>query len=167
MFAEKGFRARTIVWMFAILSLALTAGAAAQGTWAVEKTLHIGGEGGWDYVTVDPDAHRLYVPRSTHTMIIDTESGKTVADIPGQKHNHEVALAPGSGRGFITDGSGSIVIFDLKTNAVLGTIAAHPDADGIIFDPSQRTRAGRIWGRRCLMARKAGLDPRPADGPAN
>jgi hypothetical protein len=47
-------------------------------------------------------------------MVIDAETGKTIADIPGQKHNHGVALLPETGRGFISDGSGSIVIFDLK-----------------------------------------------------
>src|SRR5215472_5023112 len=105
--------------------------AAAQTNWAVEKTFHIGGDGGWDYVTFDAQNHRLYVPRSTHTMVLDADSGKTIADIPGQKHNHGVALVPEKGRGFITDGSGAIVIFDLKTNAVLGTLTTHQDADGI------------------------------------
>src|ERR1700681_173334 len=104
----------------------------AQSEWTVTKTLHIGGDGGWDYLTVDPQTHRLYVPRSTHTMVIDAESGETIADIPGQKHNHGVALVPEAGRGSISDGAGAIVIFDLKTNAVLGTVAAQPDADGII-----------------------------------
>src|SRR5947209_8579887 len=66
--------------------------------WAVEKTFQIGGPGGWDYLTVDPRTHRLYVPRTTHTMVIDAESGKTVADIPGQKNAHGVALAPGAER---------------------------------------------------------------------
>src|SRR5579864_3766062 len=50
----------------------------AQTDWAVVNTFHIGGDGGWDYVTADPENHRLYVPRSTHTMVIDTESGKTI-----------------------------------------------------------------------------------------
>ncbi len=122
--------------LLSVTSLTLAAGALAQGEWAVEKTFHIGGEGGWDYVTVDPQNHRLYVPRTTHTMVIDTDSGNTVADIPGQKHNHGVALAPEAGRGFITDGSGAIVVFDLKTNALLGAVKAREDADGIIFDPS-------------------------------
>src|SRR5947208_12027251 len=36
--------------------------------WAVEKTFQIGSPGGWDYLTVDPRTHRLYVPRTTHTM---------------------------------------------------------------------------------------------------
>ena len=109
----------------------------AQSEWTVTKTLSIGGEGGWDYLTVDPQTHLLYVPRSTHTMVIDPDSGKSVADIPGQKRAHGVAIVHPAGRGFISDGGGdgAVVIFDLKTNAVLGTIAAQPDADGIIFDP--------------------------------
>ena len=57
-----------------------------------------------------------------------------VADILGQKHNQGVALVPDSGRGSISDGCGAIVIFDLKTNDVRGTVAAQPDTDGIIFD---------------------------------
>src|ERR1700731_2095900 len=109
--------------------------ALAAADWAVVKTFQIGGPGSWDYLTVDPQTHRLYVPRSTHTMVIASDTGKTIADIPGQKIAHGVAIVPLAGRGFITDGGGdgAIVIFDLKTNAVLGTITAQPDADGIIF----------------------------------
>src|SRR4051812_14232237 len=35
--------------------------AAAQGTWAVENTFHVGGDGGMDYITLDAQNHRLYV----------------------------------------------------------------------------------------------------------
>ena len=87
--------------LIALVSFTLSARVVAQGTWAVEKTFHIGGEGGMDYVTLDAQDHRLYIPRSTHTMVIDADSGKPLADIPGQKHNHGVALVPGAGRGFI------------------------------------------------------------------
>src|SRR5947207_15924699 len=104
----------------------------AQSETTVTKTLPIGGEGGWDYLTVDPQTHRLYVPRSTHTMVIDSESGKTIADLPGQKRAHGVAIVLQAGRGFISDGDGAVVIFDLKTHAILGTLVAQPDADGII-----------------------------------
>src|SRR5882672_3195022 len=122
-----GFRKTLLAALFTLLSLAFSVRVFAQASWAVDRTFHIGGAGGWDYVTVDEKNHRLYVPRSTHTMVIDADSGKTLADIPGQKHNHGVALAPEAGRGFISDGEGSIVIFDLKTNAVLGTLKARPD----------------------------------------
>ena len=65
---------------------------ADTGPYHVSQTFHVGGEGGWDYMTVDPDNKLLYVPRSTHTMVLDAATGKTVADIPGQKRNHGVAI---------------------------------------------------------------------------
>jgi hypothetical protein len=134
----------------------------AQTDWAVAKTFHVGGEGGWDYVTVDPNTHRLYVTRTTHTMVLDTESGKTVADIPGQKRSHGVALVPELGRGFISDGGGdgAVEIFDLKTNAVLGTIPALPDADGIIFDRATNQVLVVSGDGGALMTLAANVDPR-------
>jgi DNA-binding beta-propeller fold protein YncE len=126
------------------------------------KTFQIGGPGGWDYLTVDPEAHRLFVPRTTHTMVIDGQSGKTIADIPGQKNAHGVALAPAAGRGFISDGGGdgAIVVFDLKTYAVVGSLAAMPDADGIIFD-SFSGQVLVVSGRgKALMSFKPDIDPR-------
>jgi hypothetical protein len=147
-------------FLIAVVSFTFCGSVAAQGTWAVEKTFHIGGEGGWDYVTVDAKSHRLYVPRSTHTMVIDADSGKTMADIPGQKHNHGVALVPEAGRGFISDGSGAIVIFDLKTNAVLGTLTAQPDADGIIFDKASGLVLVVSGDNGVLMTLKPDVDPK-------
>ncbi len=148
------------VLLIAAVSFTLSGQVAAQGTWAVEKTFHVGGEGGMDYITLDAKNHRLYVPRSTHTMVIDADSGKTIADIPGQKHNHGVALVPEAGRGFISDGNGAVVIFDLKTNAVLGTIAARPDADGIIFDKASGLVLIVSGDDGVLMTLKPDVDPK-------
>jgi hypothetical protein len=155
---------RKIKHISTLLVLFLVAGRMpllGQTSWEVTKTLHIGGEGGWDYLTVDPRTHRLYVPRSTHTMVIDSESGKVIADIPGQKIAHGVAIVPEVGRGFISDGggNGAVVIFDLKTNAILGKIVAQPDADGIIFDRA----SGRVLvvsgDNGVLMSLKPDVDP--------
>lgn len=134
----------------------------AQTDWEVVKTFPIGGTGGWDYVTLDPQTHRLYVPRGTHTMVIDSESGKTIAGIPRQKIAHGVAIVPSAGRGFISDGGGAggIVIFDLKTTAILGTIAAQPDADGIIFDKSSGLVLVVSGDKGTLMTLKPDIDPK-------
>src|SRR6266576_2534585 len=90
------------------LALALVAASAraqsSEGPYKVTQTFKIGGVGGWDYLTVDPHAQRLYVPRSTHTMILEAETGKPIFDIPGQQRNHGVAVIPELNRGFITDG---------------------------------------------------------------
>jgi len=149
--------------VLATLGVFLAIGVSARGqtAWEVVKTFQIGGQGGWDYFTVDSQTHRLFVPRSTHTMVIDAESGKTIADIPGQKTAHGVALVPGVGRGFISDGGGdgAVVIFDLKTYAVIGSVVAQPDADGIIFDPA----SGRVLvvsgDGGTLMPVKPDIDP--------
>ena len=133
----------------------------AQTNWAVVKTLPIGGPGSWDYLTVDSQTHRLFVPRSTHTMVIDAESGKILGDVPGQKNAHGVAIVPEVGRGFISDGGGdgAVVIFDLKTYATLGKIAAQPDADGIIYDPSVRRVLVVSGDGGTLMSFKPDIDP--------
>ena len=134
----------------------------AQSVWQVTNTFSIGAQGGWDYLTVDAQAHRLYVPRSTHTMVIDSETGKTVADIPGQKIAHGVAIVPEAGRGFITDGGGkgAIVIFDLKTDAILGSIVAQPDADGIIYDSATGRVVVVSGDGGTLMTIKPDIDPK-------
>jgi outer membrane protein assembly factor BamB len=141
--------------------LAASLPAVAQTNWQVLKTIPIGGQGLWDYLTVDSATHRLFVPRSTHTMIIDADSGKILGDVPGQKGAHGVAIVPSAGRGFISDGGGegAIIIFDLKTYATLGKLVAQPDADGIIYDNA----SGRVLvvsgDGGTLMTFKPDVDP--------
>jgi hypothetical protein len=132
--------ARLLLWPLALAALAAVRAQSpspAPAPYAVAEVLPVGGEGGWDYLTVDPEHNLLFVPRVTHTLVLDGTTGKTVADIPGQTHNHGVAIVPRAGRGFITDGDdGSVWIFDLKTYQVLGKVKARDDADGIIYDPA-------------------------------
>jgi DNA-binding beta-propeller fold protein YncE len=134
----------------------------AQSGWHLEKTIPVGGLGGMDYLTVDPATHRLYVPRGTHTMVIDADSGKTLGDIPGQQKAHGVALVPKLNRGFITDGggNGAITVFDLKTNTALGVIAAVPDADGIIYDPGTDRILVSAGDSNSLITFKPDIDPK-------
>lgn len=133
-----------------------------QTGWHVSKTFHIGGDGSWDYVTVDSPGHRLFVTRTTHTMVIDSETGKALGDIPGQTRSHGVALVPKLGRGFITDGggSGAIIVFDLKTYAVLGRIPTMPDSDGIIYDPAMNLVLAVSGDGGALMTFKPDIDPK-------
>jgi DNA-binding beta-propeller fold protein YncE len=145
--------------LLSLLTFALPA--AAQTDWRVLKTFDIGSQGAWDYLTADPATHRLYVPRTTHTMVIDDETGVVVADIAGQKGAHGVAVAPRAGRGFISDGGGDgeIVVFDLKSNAILGTVTALPDTDGIIFDPTSGYVLVVSGRGKALMTVRPDIDP--------
>lgn len=145
--------------LLSLLTFALPG--AAQTDWRVLKTFDIGGEGAWDYLTADPATHRLYVPRTTHTMVIDDQTGVVIADIAGQKNAHGVAIASRAGRGFISDGGGdgAIIVFDLKSNAVLGTLTALPDTDGIIFDPNSGYVLVVSGRGKALMTVRPDIDP--------
>lgn len=123
------------VFLASLLSLGLLAAPPAAGFHPLQ-TLPIGGAGGWDYVTLDASARRLYVPRSDRVLVLDLE-GKALGVIPGTDGVHGVALAPALDRGYASNGRGnSITIFQLSTLAVLAQVKATGEGpDAILFDP--------------------------------
>jgi DNA-binding beta-propeller fold protein YncE len=122
-----------------VASPAVTAQTAAPGYHVVKK-IPAGGEGGWDYVTVDPDGNRLFLSRSTHAMVIDLGRGTVIGDIPNTPGIHGVALAPELNRGFTSNGrDSSVTIFDYRTLAPIAVVkipARNPDA--ILYDPATK-----------------------------
>jgi hypothetical protein len=82
------------VWLTLVMSLIVTWAAAADSGYHVVKTYTLGGEGGWDYLTLDSASRRLYISRATHVVVIDADSGKPVGDIPDTPGVHGIALAP-------------------------------------------------------------------------
>lgn len=108
----------------------------------VTHTYTLGGDGGWDYVALDTVGHRLFIARQDRVMVVDEGTGKVLAEIPGLDRAHGIAFSfetGETGRGFATSGGdSSVVIFDLKTLAVVGRTRAAPDADAILYDPATR-----------------------------
>src|SRR6266702_2489798 len=103
----------------------------------VVKTYTLGGEGGWDYLKLDPDSRRLYISRATHVMVIDADSGKSVGDIADTPGVHGIALAPDLGRGFTSNGrEAAVSIFDPKTLKTVGKVKVGDNPDAIIYDSS-------------------------------
>ena len=121
-----------------LFSLILAANSyAADSGYHVIKRLPVGGEGGWDYLTVDGPARRLYISRSTHVMVIDLDTDKVVGDIPNTPGVHGIAVAPELNRGFTSNGkTDTSTIFDLKTLKVLGEVKTGDNPDAIIYDPT-------------------------------
>ncbi len=120
---------------------ATTMAFAAEGPFHVEHTWQVGGEGGWDYIAVDPQTDLLYITRGDHVQVVNRESGKQVADITGMHRTHGVVFATG-GNGYISDGGGNQVVeFDRKTYKVVRTIPAGTNPDGILYEPVTRT----VW----------------------
>jgi YVTN family beta-propeller protein len=108
---------------------------AAGADYKVVKTWKLGGEGGWDYLTADSDGHRLFIARATRVMVIDTDSGKQVGEIPDTPGVHGVVLVPDLGRGFTSNGrEDTVSVFDLKTLAVEKKIKVGNGPDAIVYD---------------------------------
>jgi YVTN family beta-propeller protein len=112
--------------------------AAAPGYHVIKK-VQLGGEGFWDYLSVDEAARRLYVSHGTNVAVVDLETDKKVSDIPNLQGVHGIAIAPEFNRGFISCGrSNTAVMFDLKSLAVLGQVPTGTGPDAIIYDPASK-----------------------------
>ena len=119
-----------------LASLVLAAG--SSGYHVAKKTV-LGGDGGWDYLTVDAKARRIYISRGTHVMVVDADSAAVVGDIPGTNGVHGIAIASDMDKGFISDGrDGNVTIFETKTLKVLGTTPAGKNPDAIIYDQASK-----------------------------
>lgn len=123
--------------MIAVLSCALLAAPASSDGYSVIKKIPIPGTGSWDYLTVDETARRLYVSHGTQVEVLDIDALTVVGSIPKTPGVHGVALAPESGRGFVSSGqANNVTIFDLKTLKPISDVPAGQKPDAIIYDPA-------------------------------
>jgi DNA-binding beta-propeller fold protein YncE len=126
--------------LFTITASAGNMGAAqSAGKYRVTKTIAVGGDEGWDYVTVDSAARRVYVSHGSHVVIIDADTDSVVGDIPDTQGVHGIAVAPDAGRGYTSNGrANTATMFDLKTSKVLGVVKTGTNPDAIIYDPATK-----------------------------
>ena len=94
----KNIANSSIKFVLIMLLTAAFAPSSSSPGYHIAKTHKLGGEGGWDYVTLDNSAHRLYISRATRVMVMDTESGKTVGEISDTPGVHGIALVPAGAR---------------------------------------------------------------------
>jgi DNA-binding beta-propeller fold protein YncE len=121
-----------------VFVVALSCAVMAADGYRLLKKFPVPGEGGWDYLTVDAAARRLYVSHSSEVNVLDADSGAVVGSIPG-KGIHGIALAPEFGRGYITNGgSDNLTVFDMKTLKPLGDVATGKKPDAILYDPATK-----------------------------
>jgi DNA-binding beta-propeller fold protein YncE len=125
-----------------IFCAATIVSAAAAGGYHLVKEIPVSGDGSWDYLTIDPDAHRLYVSHQTQVEVLDLDSEQPVGKVTDLNGVHGIAIASKLGRGFITNGqSSTVTIFDLKTLKHLGEVPAGKSPDGVLYDPT----SGRVF----------------------
>lgn len=135
---------RTRVWLLALPALLLLSlfglGVGAEAPddgYRILKKIPVGGEGGWDYLTMDADSHRLYVSRSTRVQVVDVEEGKVVGEVAKTPGVHGIALVPKHKRGFTTNGGDSTAtVFDLETLREITRTKVGNRPDAILYDPA-------------------------------
>jgi YVTN family beta-propeller protein len=98
----------------------------------------IGGDGGWDYLTLDPDGNRLFVAHSSTIAVVDLATGKQVGEIPATGA-HGVALVSDKHLGFSSNGrAGTVTVFDTQTLKPQSDIKVGENPDAIIYDPHSK-----------------------------
>jgi len=120
--------------------LALSAASAlAEEPYHLLKEIPVGEEGGWDYVSVDSAARRLYVSHATKVVVIDLDKETVVGEIADTPGVHGVAIASELGLGFVSCGQANkAAVVDLKTLRTTSSVATGANPDGMLYDPSQQ-----------------------------
>ncbi|MGP8225080.1 MAG: YncE family protein [Terracidiphilus sp.] len=122
--------------------LAAVCPVSAQQPYKVIDRWKIGGDGFWDDLTADGQAHRLYLTHGMRVDVVDTRTGKLIGAVTGLHGTHGVALDTAGKFGYITDGGGNAVVaFDRATLATVATISAGTGPDAIVFEPAPQT----VW----------------------
>jgi YVTN family beta-propeller protein len=135
----RSFAGRLLILIagFAITLTTAAISLAAAGGYSVVKKIPIPGQGSFDYLTVDEAARRAYVSHGTQVEVLDIDTLTVVGNVPKTPGVHGIAIAPESGRGFVSNGQASTVtIFDLKTLKPIADVPTGQKPDAIIYDPA-------------------------------
>ena len=99
----------------------------------------IPGGGGFDYVTLDSVARRIYVSHATQVDVLDADNGKVVGTIPDTPGVHGVAIASAFKHGFTSNGwENKVSMFDPSTLQLIRKIEVGKGPDGIYYDPGSK-----------------------------
>ncbi len=125
--------------LFGVLGLLTAAVCRADGPYHFIREIPISGNGGWDYLSVDPAAQRLYVSHGTDVVVIDLAKDQVCGEITNTPGVHGVAVAADLGLGVTSNGrENKAGIVDLKTLQTLSKVETAQGPDGMLYDPGQK-----------------------------
>ena len=141
--------------LLAALMFAPSVGAnAASSDYYLLKTFTLGGEGGWDYLNLDPATGNLFITRGSHLMVVDPASGKLLSDITGLQGIHGTVFV--GAKAYVSEGGADqVAVIDTKSFVKLSTIKVGGRPDGILYDPASR----RIFTFNATSKDATAVDP--------
>ncbi|MGB8370388.1 MAG: YncE family protein [Limisphaerales bacterium] len=111
----------------------------ADGPYHFIKEIPIGGDSGWDYLTVDSAGQRLYVSHGTKVVVIDLAKDQVAGEITNTPGVHGIAIAPDLGLGVTSNGrENKAGIVDLKTLQTLSKVDTGQNPDGMLYEPGRK-----------------------------
>ena len=127
-------------WLTTVISVSLAALAlaAAGPGYHVATTYKVGGDGGWDYLTVDPGAKRLYISHGTKVVVYDMTKDEIVGEIADTPGVHGAVIAS-DGHIFSSNGrENKASMIDAKTLQTIKKIDTEGNPDYIMFEPKRK-----------------------------
>jgi YVTN family beta-propeller protein len=118
--------------------VALESVTAAEDSYKFLNEIPIGGEGGWDILTVDSPAHRLYLSHATKVVVVDLAKNAVIGEITDTPGVHGFVAAPELQRGFSTNGKeAKASVVDLKTLKTISKIDTGEGPDALVYEPNR------------------------------
>ena len=130
---------RSLVYLSCLLIILSGSNLFGQNTksdYSIVNKIHIPGDGGWDYLSVDETGGRLFVSHGTVVQVVDLKTGQitgTINDTPGV---HGIAIAEDQNKAFISVGrNASVKVVNLKTLAPIADVkVTGENPDAIMYD---------------------------------
>ena len=116
--------------------------AMGNGPYQFVTEIPIGGEGGWDILTIDSAASRLYLSHATKVVVVDLRKNAVIGEIADTPGVHGFVAIPEIQRGFSSNGKESkSSVVDLTTLKTVSKIDTGPNPDAIVYEP----RHGEVY----------------------
>jgi len=117
----------------------LCGAAAANQPYQFLTEIPIGGEGGWDILTIDPTANRLYLSHATKVVVVDLGKNSVIGEITDTPGVHAFVAVPALQRGFSSNGKeAKASVVDLRTLKTISKIDTGQSPDAIVYEPKYR-----------------------------
>src|SRR6266481_9570389 len=108
----------------------------AQEPYKFLNEIRIGGEGGWDILTIDSAASRLYLSHATKVVVVDLNKNAIAGEIADTPGVHAFAAIPELHRGFSSNGKESkSSVVDLTTLKTVSKIDTGESPDALVYEP--------------------------------
>lgn len=117
-------------------SMQACADTGASGMKIIDR-LASGGSGGWDYVSIDQAARKLYISRGASIMSLDADTGKSKLGLAMTNRSHQILPINGGAELLVTNsGDATVTIMNAATGKTRVTTHVSAGPDAALLEPT-------------------------------